>query len=135
MTDELPAALLSITVNTSRSFAKTFRRVRTDQTQGVSLEGFVSGVAQMRRKANEPGDVDPIIDFAVEIIIEPDLDDDARDDPANIKDRANVTATREQCAAAVKPGRFDCYLLHEDGETTLTMCPNIPANVVGAVSE
>lgn len=131
----IPQTDVGFLLDTDRSWTKSFAYVDA-ATQQIhrDLTAYVEngGKAQLRRRRGDAGD--PILDFTVEVVIDPAIDDD-RSDPASIKDRVDVSVTVDDTADLVAMvGWFDCFVAHSDGVSTLTMCPPVPMTVQSSVS-
>lgn len=113
----VPSTDFELKLYQARNFTKSFRRVRRDdQSTVVPLDGYTSGLAQLRTKAGGA----LLLDFAVEI--------------NTVTDRCHVTATAEQTSPIERGGVFDCVLFHSNGVDTLVMCPPVKMVLVKAVS-
>lgn len=116
MAELVPQSQVKLKLNQARNFTKTLRRVRRDQVTVVPLDGYETGVAQMRTKAG--GEL--LLDFSVEI------DHDTNS--------VTVTADGAATAEVTRSGVFDVALLHSNGVDVLLLCPPVPMELVKAVS-
>lgn len=121
----LPQAEVELPLIAGRSWSRTFSQRETDQITLKTLEGYTVGYASFKARAS---DEEALIVFDVAI--------DHDEDSATFN-KATATATREASAGVTREtlGVFDCVLVHENGVSTLEICPPVAMRVTLAPTD
>lgn len=116
MATTVPESFLGLTLISGRSWTRTFRRYRKDQTTVIPLDAYGVGYAQIRARLNEDDDVPPLAECGVEI----DHDENAV--------TVRLTAA-DTLLIPVGTAFFDCALAHLNGVDVWDICPPVPVVV------